>query len=56
MHIISGGGSRGWALGTTQTTVFTMNNLSNPEKMQHEYTEELAYLDAMISALLLLPR
>lgn len=45
-----------WALGTTQTTVFTMNDLSNPKKIQHEYMEELAQLDAVIIALLLLPR
>lgn len=45
-----------WALGTTQTTVFTMNNLSNPKKIQQEYMEELAQLDAVIIALLLLPR
>lgn len=49
------GGSRGPALGTTQTTVFTMNNLSNPKKIQHEYMEELAWLD-VVMALLLLPR
>lgn len=56
MHIISTRAAGGWALGTTQTTAFTMNNPSNPKKIQHEYTEELAELDAGIIALLLLPR
>lgn len=55
MHIISMGAVGGWALETTQTTVFTMNNLSNPKKIQHEYMEEPALLYTVTISLLLLP-